>query len=82
MRLPAFQLSSVEFKAALCRQSVHRMDAVFTFNLNSLNDDPRAYECACDDAPKPLGSYGYHFVGCEVDGNAIIIHDTLVHTSV
>ena len=58
------------------------MDAVFTFNLNSLNDDPRAYECACDDAPKPLGSYGYHFVGCEVDGNAIIIHDTLVHTSV
>ena len=41
-----------------------------------------AYECTDDGTSKSLGLYGYHFVGCKVDNNEIILHDTVVHTLV
>ena len=80
MTLPAFILTDEEFRAALYWQNTQRDDAVLIFNQNRPHDDPRAYECANDGTSKPLGLYVYHFVGCKVDGSAIILHGVVVHT--
>ena len=72
-------LSNAEFKASLCRLNTVKHDDILTFNPQRAGDDPQLYLCSCEGGlPKPL-SYGYHFVGCRVDGNAIILHDTVAH---
>ena len=55
---------------------------ILTFNRNRPIDRPRTYECTCNGTSKSSGLYEYHFVECKVDGNGIILHDTVVHTLV
>ena len=38
------------------------------------------FYCACDggSCPKSIDPFGYHLVGCEIDANAIRLHDEVV----
>ena len=38
--------------------------------------------CSCDGPIKTIDRFGYHFTGCKKEGNAIRLHDNVVHTLV
>ena len=49
-------------------------------NRHVPSDKPQNYQCSCHGPIKWIDKYGYHMSACKIGGNAIRLHDNLVHT--
>ena len=76
---PSFLLSPFEFTAAMCRRNSTYNTSIPIFNSHDTSDNLQNYQCSCDGPIKTIDRFGYHITGCKKDGNAIRLHDNLVH---
>ena len=79
MSHPSFLLSPFEFMAAMCRHNSTHNTSIPIFNSHGTSDNLQNYQCSCDGPTKMIDRFGYHITGCKKDGNAIRLHDNLVH---
>ena len=79
---PSFLLSPFEFTAAMCRRNSTYNTSIPIFNSHVPSDKPQNYQCLCDGPIKTIDRFGYHCTGCKKEGNAIRLHDNVVHTVV
>ena len=75
----SFLLSPFEFMAAMCRRNSTYNTSIPIFNSHGTSDNLQNYQCSCDGPTKMIDRFGYHITGCEKDGNAIRLHDDVVH---
>ena len=82
MSHPSFILSSFKFMAAMCRHNTTSNTSIPQYNRHVPSDNPQNYQCSCDGPIKAIDKHGYHITGCKKGGNAIRLHDNVVHTVV
>jgi len=82
MSHPSFILSPFEFMAAMCRRNTTTNTSIPQYNRHVLSDNPQNYQCPCHGRIKAIDKHGYHMTACKIGGNAIRLHDNLVHTLV
>jgi len=65
--------------AAMCRRNSTYNTSIPIFDSHGTSDNLQNYQCSYDGPIKTIDRFGYHITGCKKDGNAICLHDNVVH---
>ena len=68
--------------AAMCRRNTTSNTSIPQCNRHVPSDNPQNYQCSCHGPIKWIDKHGYHMTACKIGGNAIRLHDNLIHTLV
>ena len=66
--------------AAMCRRNTTTNTSIPQYNRHVLSENPQNYQCPCHGRIKAIDKHGYHTTASKIGGNAIRLHDNLVHT--